>query len=274
MMEERERDTPARSPAGVLTAVLACAAIVQAAGGLLVPGLYRDNAWVVSVFRATDWVTLVLVAPLLIGALVLARRGSHRAKLVMAGTTYYIFYNNLYYLLSAFNRFFLVYVAIFVLAAGALIAVLATMPFGRPGSAGVDGPRLPIAVGMLACAAILAVMWVGQAIAYVAKGRLPQLIVDAGATTHLVAALDLTLIVPPLALAAVWLWRDRPWGAVIATVMLVQCSLVTVALVVGAPFQAAAGIGGAWTMVPLWAAMGAVFLASAGTMLRSAGAWL
>jgi hypothetical protein len=45
----------------LLSAVLA----LQAAGGLFIPGLYRDGIWAVSTYRGMDWLTLVLVVPAL-----------------------------------------------------------------------------------------------------------------------------------------------------------------------------------------------------------------
>jgi hypothetical protein len=59
-------------------------------------------------------------------------------------------------------------------------------------------------------------MWIGQSIVYVVKGELPQLIADSGGITNLVAVLDLTLIVPPLALGGWWLWQGKAWGVIVA----------------------------------------------------------
>jgi hypothetical protein len=115
----------------------------------------------------------------------------------------------------------------------------------------------------------LAVTWIGQCLLSVATGAVPQLITDAGgAGTHMVAALDLTTIVPPLVLGAVLLWRSRPWGYVVGAAMLVQSLLIVVDLVITPAFQAAAGIVDAWTMVPVWTGMGVTFLAGAILLLR------
>ncbi|HOW85479.1 MAG TPA: hypothetical protein P5119_07435 [Candidatus Aminicenantes bacterium] len=256
---------PARSLPAILTAFV----FLQAAGGLFIRGLYRDNAWVVSIYRGTDWVTLLLVVPLLLGALFLARRGAPRALPFLAGLAYYVFYNNVYYLFTAFNRFFLVYAAVFVLSAATVVAVLLAIHPGRIGAPGPDPARKPVGLAMLAMAAILAVMWIGQSLLFVANGKVPQLILDTGGTTHMVAALDLTLIVPPLTLGAVWLWKGRPWGRVLALAMNVQCSIIALVLVVSTPFQAAAGVKDAWTFFPLWAFMGVVFWISAAVMLKN-----
>jgi hypothetical protein len=106
---------------------------------------------------------------------------------------------------------------------------------------------------------------------FVANGQVPQLVTDGGGGTHLVAALDLTTIVPPMVIGGSLLWRSRPWGRVIAPAMLVQSTLIVVDLVVTPAFQAAAGIPDAWAMLPVWTVMGAGFLGGAGLLLRSAG---
>lgn len=243
-----------------LTRWTTAALVLQALGGLVIPGLYRDNAWVVSTFRAADLTALVLDVPVLLAALAWASHGSARGWAVWLGALYYVFYNNLYFLLgSAFNRFFLVYVAITVLSAFTLVAAAIEAPAEVTNDAGVRIPRRTIASILLACAAILAIMWVGQSLAHVVTGTMPQLIADTGGITHIVAALDLTAIVPLLVLGAVRLWGGRPWGFVISAGMLVQGVLITCDLLVSAPFQAAAGIGDAWTMTPVWAGMLAAF---------------
>jgi hypothetical protein len=253
----------------ILSAVLAGVLILQTIGGLFIDGLYRDNIWVVSIFRGTDWVTLLLVVPVLIGSLILAVRDSIRARLVLMGSIYYVFYNNMYYLFSAFNSFFLVYVALFVLSAGALIAALISVKANQIIWPERSAPRKTISVTMFICGAILAVMWVGQSLLFIANGKLPQLIIDSGGITHMVAALDLTLIVPPLIVGAAWLWKSRPWGYVIATTFFIQCAIITLDLIITPAFQTAAGTKDAWTMVPLWALMGAAFLISSVYMLKS-----
>jgi hypothetical protein len=198
--------------------------------------------------------------PLLLAALAWASRGSAGGWAAWLGTLYYVFYNNLYFLLgSAFNRFFLVYVAITILSAFALVAAVAETPGTMVRVSVAKAPRSVIGSILFACAAILAVMWVGQSLAYVATGALPQIIGDTGGITHVVAALDLTAIVPLLLFGAVRLWRSRPWGFVVSAGMLVQGVLITVDLLVSAPFQAAAGVRDAWTVAPLWAVMLAAF---------------
>ncbi|HOT97114.1 MAG TPA: hypothetical protein PLG50_09665 [bacterium] len=257
-------------PAVIFSILLIVTLIVQSAGGLFIKGLYRDNNWVVSIYYGTDLITLVLVVPVLIAALMLGKRGSARAQLIWTGTMYYAFYNNMYFLGSAFNRFFLVYVALFVLSSFAIVAVLLNIDARRIGeSFCAHMPRKSIATVLFLNAAVLGVMWIGQSLHYITSGELPQLIGDTGGVTNMVAVYDLSMIVPLYILGGIWLWRSRPWGYVVSAIMLIQSTLITTVLVVAAPFQAAAGVPNAWMMVPLWALMGVSFLAASIILLKN-----
>jgi hypothetical protein len=88
--------------------------LAAAAGiGLLVPGIYRGNTgFATAAFRGTDLVSLVVAVPALAVSPSLARRGSTRALLVWLGTLAYVGYTYLYSFAIAWNRLFLVYVAL------------------------------------------------------------------------------------------------------------------------------------------------------------------
>ena len=110
----------------ILSAIIAILTMVASAGGLFIEELYRDNAFATSAWRGTDLATLVIAVPILIAALLLSLRGSPRAQLVWLGMLDYTLYNYAYYLFStAFNRFFLIYVALLTLSLFALIFGLA-----------------------------------------------------------------------------------------------------------------------------------------------------
>jgi hypothetical protein len=141
----------------------------------------------------------------------------------------------------------------------------------RVDPAAVSPARRKVAAGILCgSAGILTVLWVGQSLAYVFNGRLPQFVVDGGGGTHLVAAFDLTCIVPLMLLGGRWLLQQRAWGYLIAAAMLVQGTLIVIDLLVTPAFQAAAGIADAWMMVPVWMLMGGCFLTGAAALIRPA----
>jgi hypothetical protein len=105
-------------------------------------------------------------------------------------------------------------------------------------------------------AAGLAGAWIAQSLAFVVGDDVPQIVTDSGHPTSVVFALDLTLLVPFTVLAAVLLWRRRPWGYVLATAMLVKGVTYAAALLAMAAFQADAGLPDAWSFAPF----SAVFL--------------
>jgi hypothetical protein len=105
--------------------------LAAAAGiGLLVPGIYRGNTgFATAAFRGTDLVSLVVAVPALAVSLSLARRGSTRALLVWLGTLAYVGYTYLYSFAIAWNRLFLVYVALLSLSGFTIVrALLALNP--------------------------------------------------------------------------------------------------------------------------------------------------
>jgi hypothetical protein len=256
------------NPTYILSALLAAAMVIQSVGGIFIKGLYRDNKWVASIFLGTDIVTLVVIVPVIIISLMYTIRGSLRARLILLGTLYYSFYNNIYYLFSTFNRFFLVYVAIFILSLSALIVALHRTEADKIKGLERSAPRKAVSVAMFICAGILSLMWIGQSILFIITGQIPQIIIDSGGITHMVAALDLSLEVPPLVIGGILLWKARPWGVAISTIILVQCILIVLVLIVTPPFQEAAGVKDAYMIVPLWAVMGVIFLIPAIYILK------
>jgi hypothetical protein len=109
----------------ILSAIIAILATVVSAGGMFMADLYRDNAFVTTVWRGNDLVTLVVAVPLMVATLILTLRGSQRALLVWLGTLGYMLYNYVFYLYgAAFNRFFLLYAALTMLSMYTLIFAL------------------------------------------------------------------------------------------------------------------------------------------------------
>jgi hypothetical protein len=101
---------------------------VAAGMGLFVPDLYKDDtAFAAAAFRGTDLVSLAVALPFLAGSLWLARRGSRRALLVWLGTLAYVAYTYLYTFAIAWNRLFLVYVALLSLSVFTLVRALVAL---------------------------------------------------------------------------------------------------------------------------------------------------
>ncbi|MBI5034009.1 MAG: hypothetical protein HZB51_26100 [Chloroflexi bacterium] len=122
---------------------------------------------------------------------------------------------------------------------------------------------------MLLFAAILGTVWIGQWLAFVFAGTIPQLLIDTGGSVHLVAALDLSMVVPPLILGAIGLLKNRPWGYLTSIVLLVQCTGTAAVLIVTSPVQAATGIPGAWDGLLLWLFIAVGCMASVVGLLKN-----
>ena len=253
-------------PAFDLAAIISFLILIAAAGGILFPEVYRDNAATKAGWISTDWVTLVVALPLLAGALIAARRGFRRAYLVLLGTMHYTLYNYVFYLFgAALNWFFLLYVALFMLPVFALIFALTSIDAG---SLSRDfRPTTPVRwIGgyMFFWASLLAVAWIAQWARFMATGALG---LESEGALRQIAAADLSLFASAIWLGAVWLWKRRPWGYVLATIMNVSGALYTLVLLVGSLVQAAAGAEGAMSLVPLWAFLSLACLAASVALL-------
>lgn len=226
--------------------------------GLFSHSLYRDNALVAAGWYGNDLVTLVVATPLLTVALAGAWRGSDRATLVWLGLLAYTVYNYAFYLFgAAFNSLFLLYTALFTLSGAALIFGLASLDVRRLHAQVSDAlPRGWVAAFLALVGGSLGGVYVVQSLHYLETGTLPGPIDATGLHTHLIAALDLSMVVPVALLGAVWLWRGEPWGYVLATIWSVKGGVYMMALVAGTLTSLWVGASGAWELLPLWTAIG------------------
>ncbi|MBW0133803.1 hypothetical protein [Pseudonocardia abyssalis] len=238
-----------RATTGRLPAVLALLMAAQAATGLAVPGLYRDAGWIRAGWVGNDAVTLLVAVPLLVVTVVGVRRGSGRAALAQAGLLGYAGYNYAFYLFGAtLNAMFPVYAALVVLSVTALIGA----PAGDTGSG--DEPSGIRVAGLLltGIGAGLALVWLALWAGHVVADR-P---VPAGPDAfRLVAALDLTVMVPLLVSGGVLLWRRHPWGRRVAVLAGVQASLYLLVLAVNSAAAVLSGSVAAPGELPVWAGL-------------------
>ena len=119
-------------------------------------------------------------------------------------------------------------------------------------------------------AVTLAGMWVYFAVDNAATGQVPtgSQLVETDTIVHLGMALDLTLLVPLYAAAAVLLWRHSAWGYVLAAVALFAGILHQVSYVIAMPFQVAADIPGAVSYDPAEPVIVFLYLAATALLLR------
>lgn len=256
---DRERaEAPNRrlGPARLLSKVLVGLLAIGSAVGLLVDGVYRDPGAVEAMFRGYDLIALTIIAPALAVTLLPTLRGSVRAQLVWAGLLAYAVYHSAMYVFGAmFNPLFLIHVATFSASVFTLGLALANLDV--PAIARRFAERTPVRlVGgiLLLLAVTLAVFWTTPSLLFAFGGDLPsegsKLIVPI-AITHLGWVLDLSLLVPAYALAGILLLRRRPWGYVLAAVVLIAGVLQQVEYAMALVFQASTDIPGAIAFDPI-----------------------
>lgn len=247
-----------------LSIIIVILAAVASAGGLFVDGLYQDNAFTTSAWRGTDFVTLSIAVPLLVVALYLSRRGSLRAQLVWLGMLDFMLYNYAYYLFgTAFNRFFLIYVALFTLSIFALIFGLAKADIQSIGRRfRSKTPVRWIAGYLLLVAVVIGGLWTGQSLSSAISGQPPAFLAKVAHPTSVVFALDLSLVVPFLALGGLWLWQRRPWGYVLAAIMSIKGLVYMLGLVSVSIFAVQAGFPESSAELPMWGLLSLGFLAT------------
>ncbi len=186
-------------------------------------GLYRyETVSVAAQAIAQDIVTLVVGIPLLIVSVVLFKKGTLRGKLLLAGTLAYFLYTYTSFAFgAAYNVLFLAYVALYSLSLFAFI--LALMTIDIPTLPERISPRLPrrtIAVFLYIVGGFLLMAWSGRIVPALLADQPPYGLESY--TTLIIQALDLGLIMPAAFLSGTLLWKQRPWGYLLASVVLVK----------------------------------------------------
>jgi hypothetical protein len=217
--------TPARLTSSYqLSALIGLLLAVAAGVGLFVPGIYKANtAFAAAAFRGTDLVSLVVALPVLAGSLWMARRGSRRALLVWLGVLAYVAYTYSYSFAIAWNRLFLVYVALLSLSVFTLVRALTALDATQLAAQFTDHtPVRTVSTFLWVIGGMLGVIELAQVVPALLAGDVPEVVVKSGHPTGVIYILDLGLVVPVMVLAGGWLRARRPWGYVAAAILLVK----------------------------------------------------
>jgi hypothetical protein len=137
-----------------------------------------------------------------------------------------------------------------VLAVVLLIVALAHMNATRVANS--YRPTTPVRLigGSLVFVGIaLALVWIAVWVAYVFAGRPTPVEPEA---FRLVAALDLSLMVPALTSGGVLLWRRMPWGYVIAAIASIQAALYLFVLSINSVVAIQRGLANGPGELPIW----------------------
>jgi hypothetical protein len=142
------------------------------------------------------------------------------------------------------NPLFLLYVTLFGLSLYALILGLVHTDAARVHeSIRERAPRRSVAAYLIVVAVMVCAMWLGEEVAAVVKGTVPPTVAQFETPTNIVHVFDLAIVLPALLLSAVMLLRDRPWGTVLAGMLLVKASTIGLWVVVMIGFSARQGFG-------------------------------
>lgn len=222
-------------------------------------GLYaRDSVSVAAQGRASDLVTLVLGLPLLAGSLWLARRGSLRGELLLTGTLGFFLYTYMSYtFLWTYNRFFLVYVALFSLSLFCFVAMVSSLATrDLAGRAGPGYPHRFLAGFQIGIAMAVGLLWLGRLAPAALDNTVP-----AGLdhyTTFVIQGMDLAIVVPAALLSGFLLLRKSSLGYLMTPIIVIKSVTMLTAIAAMMANQARAGVelgAGELLVFPLFLAL-------------------
>ncbi|MBI9050920.1 MAG: hypothetical protein JEZ00_15975 [Anaerolineaceae bacterium] len=196
-------------------------------------GLYRyETVSFYSQAIAQDIVTLILGVPLLIVSMLMAAKGSMRGRVLLTGTLAYFLYTYASYsFLSAFNEFYLIYVALFSMSLFAVtLSFMSIKPDELAEHIKETYPRKGLAIFCLSVGGVIALMWLGRILPAIFQDTAPVGL--EAAATLVIQSLDLGLIVPLGILAGVLLLRKQNWGYLLGSVFLFKGTTLVIAVFV------------------------------------------
>lgn len=182
---------------------------------------YWDTVISAAQMQANDLVMLILGLPLLAVSFWLSRRGSLRGRLLLTGTLGFILYTYITMCFgTAYNKLFLVYVALFSLSLFAFI--MSMMSFNLetlPAQFSEKLPRRGIAALLFFAAVFLTLAWLGRIAPTILEDQIPAL---ENTTSMFIQVMDLGVIVPLCVLSGVLLLRRSAWGYLLSSVALLK----------------------------------------------------
>lgn len=206
-------------------------------------GLYQyDTVNSASQELGQDIVTLIIGVPLLIAGILLSRKGTLRGQLLLTGALGYFLYTyGAMSFLTAFNPFFLVYVALFSLSLFGFILAMSSLNVDEITAHISSGfPRRGIASYFIIVALFLTLAWLGLVVPPMLTGLPPAGLESA--ITMVIQALDLGVIVPTSLITATLLLKKQAWGYALSAVVLLKILTMGTALISMIISQMLAGV--------------------------------
>jgi hypothetical protein len=206
-------------------------------------GLYEfDTLFTGAANKGTDAVTLLVAIPVLVVAIVLYRRASHRGGLLLLGALPWFLYVGASYALGAvaYNELFLVYVALLSASLFAFVLTFRTMEAATPSWFSDRLPRRGPAAFMVASGLVTLGVWLMEPLGTLVTGSLPKYL--GTYSTLFTHALDMAVIVPAALVAGVLILRRRPLGYLVAMSLLVLEAMLAPMMIAQTLSQVRAGI--------------------------------
>jgi hypothetical protein len=203
-----------------LSLIIVILMAIASLSGIFIENLYQDNALVRSSWYGNDIITMVLAVPVFMNGLIFYKKKTVIGILILFAMLFYSLYNYAFYLFgAAFNNMFLIYVAIFSLSIFALILLIRKLDIKK--TAEKFKPGTPVKVigwYMIIVGILLGVFHTGLSLSYIFNGVIPEIITNVAHPTNVIAALDLSMVVPVALIAGINILKKRPWGYVLAVV--------------------------------------------------------
>lgn len=184
-------------------------------------GIYaRDSVTVAVQGIASDIVTLFIMVPATIFALLSMLRKSLKGTLVLTGLLGYFLYTyTSYTFLWMYNPLFLVYVAQMSLSFFAFVLLMMSFDIQRLRNAILPTfPRLPLLVFMVVLSILVALMWLARIVPALVAGVAPVGLDHY--TTLVIQALDLGFVIPASLITVALLARDHVWGYFLGSILI------------------------------------------------------
>jgi hypothetical protein len=197
----------------VLSGALAVVGAIAAGLSLFVPSLLMGTDVTNGNTRGTALVMLAVGIPTLVTSMWFTSHGSWRGRLVWLGVLAYLAYNGVLLSFAApFNSLFLLYVATLSLSVFSIAGLVGdTDPdecVPHLGRATINGLAIYTWVIVFANALV----WLKGIAANIGAADPGAFLAETGLTTNPSYVQDLAFWLPMAALAAYWLWQEKPWG--------------------------------------------------------------
>ena len=225
-------------------------------------GLYRfDSVFSAATFKGVDVVTLVISLPLLIIAFAVHRRNSLRGGLLLlSALPYFVYIGASMTFSAAFNRIFLLYVALFSTSLFTFIGLATSVDLESLSKHLLPGiPYRGIAILMFVAGIGTLLLWLSELIDPMRNGSTPT---NLGPyTTMFTHGFDSAVITPATVLTGIYLLCRKPVGYLFAAPLLVFCVLNGLTVIAATISQTLEGIifpiGVYIGMIGSWVVMGA-----------------